>query len=132
MKETGDHSTRGAAEQHGLRAQLTDIAAETRELMMGQKVDFRALISSARSCFQLVPPFAIQFLLQVVSPCQPRALFLCDPAGIVSSCEIAETCSLARELPVCFQVLEQHHIDYCLIFAGLQNVQGDTGKFRDF
>lgn len=38
----------------------------------------------------------------------------------------------ARELPVCLKVLEQHYIDYCLIFAGLQNVQGDTGKFRDF
>lgn len=38
----------------------------------------------------------------------------------------------AQELLVCLKVLEQHYIDYCLIFAGLQNVQGDTGKFRDF
>lgn len=53
-------------------------------------------------------------------------------AGALSGCEEAALCSLAQELPVCLQVLERNYIDYCVVFAGLQNVQGDTGKFREF
>lgn len=100
---------------------------------MGQKVSLRALITSACSCIQLAPQFAIQVLLCVAFPVPANGHYSSvTPGGIVSSHEIAAPCSLARELPVCLKVLEQHYIDYCLIFAGLQNVQGDTGKFRDF
>lgn len=101
--------------------------------MTGQKVCLRALTTSARRCIRLAPQFAIQGLLCTVSPAPAEGHYSSvTPAGIVSSCEIAAPCSLAQELPVCLKVLEQHYIDYCLIFAGLQNVQGDTGKFRDF
>lgn len=70
--------------------------------------------------------FAIQVLLCVVFPVLADGHYSSvTPSGIVSSREIAAPCSLAQELPVCLKVLEQHYIDYCLIFAGLQNVQGD-------
>jgi len=100
---------------------------------MGQKMCSRALRTNARSCIQPAQQFAIRVLLCAVFPVPAEGhQSSVTPAGIVSSCERAAPCSLARELPVCFKVLEQHYIDYCLIFAGLQSVQGDTGKFRDF
>jgi len=77
------------------------------------------------------------------SPANPHAWpYAAGPAkGCCSSMPPSSThaqpgdcCSLllAQELPLCLKVLEQHYIDYCLIFAGLQSVQGDMGKFRDF
>lgn len=69
----------------------------------------------------------------LTSLCQPRdAVPLWPWQETKPSCETAVLCSLTRELPVCLEVLERHYIDYCLVFAGLQNVQGDKGKFRDF
>lgn len=133
VKKAGDYKTPRPAEQHRLQAQLTDAAAQMQKLVMGQKVCLGALITSARSCTQLALRVAIQVLSCVVLPVPAKGHYSSvTPAGITSSCEIAAPCSLARELPVCLKVLEQHYIDYCLIFAGLQNVQGDTGKFRDF
>lgn len=91
--------------------------------MMGQKV-LRTLEMGACSCSQLAP-----FDLPVPAKGHCSSVTL---AGAMASCETAALCSLTRELPVCLEVLERHYIDYCLVFAGLQNVQGDKGKFRDF
>lgn len=79
---------------------------------------------SAHTCIQVAPA---DFPVPAKGHCSPVTL-----AGAVPSCEKAMLCSLAWELPVCLKVSDRHYIDYCLIFAGLQNVQGDTGKFRDF
>lgn len=79
---------------------------------------------SACSCIQLAPP---DLPVPAKGLCSSVTL-----AGVMSSHEKAALCSLTRELPVCLKLLERHYIDYCLIFAGLQNVQGDTGKFRGF
>lgn len=86
--------------------------------------NLRALEMRAGSCMQLAPP-----------ACPVPAKGHCSPvplAGATSGHESTALCSLTRELPVCLKVLERHYIDYCLVFAGLQNVQGDTGKFREF